>query len=266
MAITDYNTGCGSVALTFIQMLAALIRGYHDIAGVLHYRLNSNVATNDCAELTDPLTCAESHLDPERRLVENLFALDDCSLLTLKVFHNTDTDWTDYSNCGEVPKTFIELLSRCIKTYSASNKLNTIIDSAACTEVTALLTCVTNQTEAERLLVTHLFAVDDCDHMAIKMFANTSEMTDYNRNCSEEAQSFYQMLARCIVSYNGHYYLNVAPVNGSCEDLHAFWTCANNHIDPESALVENVFATDSCGNLAIKLFSDSDITSRENQG
>jgi hypothetical protein len=80
-------------------------------------------------------------------------------------------------------------------------------------------------------------------------------MTDYVIRCAAERQSFYQMLARCIVLYDGHYYLNVASVAGDCVDLHDFWTCANNHVDPESALVDNLFATDSCGNLALKIFN-----------
>jgi hypothetical protein len=42
-----------------------------------------------------------------------------------------------------------------------------------------------------------------------------------------------------------------------CEDLHAFWTCNNNHIDPERALAENVFALDNCGNLALKWFGEA---------
>jgi hypothetical protein len=51
--------------------------------------------------------------------------------------------------------------------------------------------------------------------------------------------------------------LNVAFVGGDCEDLHAFWICNNNHIDPERAIVENLFAIDDCGNLALKLFANT---------
>jgi hypothetical protein len=256
MAVTDYSTSCGSAPLTFIQMLASLIRGYHDIAGLLHYRLNSLVYADACTELSDFLTCNTSHIEPERQLVENTFALDECGYLAWKVFSNSDNDWTDYSECGEVPKSFIEMLSRCIVTYSGGNKINAVIEADVCTSLETALICP-NDIEAERLLASNLFAVDDCDRLLIKMFANTSTMTDYVAGCGIDRQSFYQLLARCIVLYNGHYYLNIASVTGSCLDLHPFWTCANNHIDPEMALVENVFATDSCGNLAIKLFNNS---------
>jgi hypothetical protein len=68
MAVTDYSTSCGSAPLTFIQMLASLIRGYHDIAGLLHYRLNSLVYADACTELSDFLTCNTSHIEPERQL------------------------------------------------------------------------------------------------------------------------------------------------------------------------------------------------------
>ena len=81
-------------------------------------------------------------------------------------------------------------------------------------------------------------------------------MTDYNTQCTDYPQSFMQLLARCIVLYDGNYYLNVASVSGYCGDLLDFWTCSNGHIDPERALAENIFATDSCGNLAVKIFNN----------
>jgi hypothetical protein len=255
--ITDVKTQCGSLPLTFIQMLAATIRGYHDIAGELHYRLNCSVATNDCTELADFLTCDTSHIDPERLLVENTFALDECDLLMWKIFSSSDPQWTEYENCGEIPKTFIELLARCIVNYNDVNRINVVVATNVCTSLEDLLTCSTNDIEAERLMVTNLFAVDDCEsRMLLKMFVNTSTMTDYNINCAELNQSLYQLLARCIVLYSDHYYLNVANVTGSCADLHAFWTCANNNMDPESALINTIFCTDSCGHLAIKLFTN----------
>lgn len=256
MAETAYSTGCGSVALKFIQMLASTIAGYHDIAGILHYRLNGLQAADDCTELSDFLNCNISHIEPESQLVENTFALDDCSRLAWKVFSNSDNDWSDYSECGEVPKSFIEMLARTIVNYSNANRINAVIDTDACTEITALLNCIANNIESERLLVTNVFAVDDCDRLLIKFFANSSTMTDYHTECVQEPQTFYQLLARCIVLYNGHYYINTASVTGYCGDLHDFWTCANNHIDPERALVENVFAIDDCGNLALKIFNN----------
>jgi hypothetical protein len=260
---TDYTTGCGSVALSFIQMLASTIFGYHDIAGVLHYRINGLQYADECTELSDFLDCDLSHIDHERLIVENTFALDDCGYLAWKVFHNSDVDWTDYSECGEIPQSLIDMLAHCIVTYSGGNKINAIIDTDACTEVIQLLDCNVNAIESERLLVANVFAVDDCDRLLIKFFANSSAMTDYNTQCTEAPETFYELLARCIVLYNGHYYINTATVTGNCDDLHAFWTCANNHIDPERALVENVFATDDCGNLALKIFNNQGEKGRE---
>jgi hypothetical protein len=257
MAETDYKTECGSLPLSFIQMLASTIQGYHDIAGVLHYRINGSQAADACTALDDFLECDTSHIDPERQLVENTFALDDCGLLMWKVFSNSDNDWTDYSECGEVPQSFIQLLARTIVEFNDVNKINAVIDTGACANITALLNCSTNNIESERLLVTNVFAVDDCERLLIKFFANSSTMTDYHTECTESPESFYELLARCIVSYGGHYYINTASVTGYCNDLHAFWTCSNNHIDPERALVENVFATDSCGNLALKIFNNA---------
>ncbi|HEY5139285.1 MAG TPA: hypothetical protein VIJ25_08225 [Methylococcales bacterium] len=253
--MADYTTECGSAPLTFLQLLASTIRGYHDIGGNLHYRLNTLVSSNGCGELSDFLTCNTSHIEAERQLVENTFALDECNLLALKLFSDTDNDWEDYSVCGEVPKTFLEMLARCIVTYAGHARINAHIDTNVCTSLEDLLSCP-NDIEAERMLVANLFAVDDCDKQLIKLFANTSTMTDYNVGCGELGQSFYQMLARCIVKYSGHYYLNVASVSGNCDDLHAFWTCANNQLSPESALVNSLFATDSCGHLAVKLFNN----------
>ena len=168
MAVTDYSTGCGSVALSFFQMLGSTIYGYHDVQGVLHYRINGTQWAAACTELSDFLECNTSHIDPERQLVENTFALDDCGLLTWKVFSNSDNDWTDYSECGEVPQSFIQLLARTIVTYSGGKKINAVIDAGACAELTALLTCTTNAIESERLLVANVFAVDDCERLLIK--------------------------------------------------------------------------------------------------
>lgn len=253
---TDYITECGSLPLNFIQMLASTIRGYQDIAGVTHYRLNALAYTDVCTALSDFLECDVSHIEPERQLVENVFALDDCGLLAWKIFNNQDNDWTDYSECGEIPQSLIQMLARCIVTYDGANKLNSVIDIGSCESVTALLDCNVNAIESERLLVSNIFAVDDCGHLLIKMYSNSSTMTDYNTQCTESPESFYELLARCIVLYDNHYYLNVALVSGYCDSLLDFWTCSNNHIEPERALVENVFATDECGNLALKLFSN----------
>ena len=253
---TDYTTSCGSDPLSFMQMLASTIRGYHDLVGVLHYRINALEYPDSCSELTAFLECDTSHIDHERLLVENVFALDDCSELALELFSNSDNDWTNYEECGEIPKTFIELLAHTIVTYAEGDKINAVIETAECEEIEALLDCDVNDIEAERMLVTNLFATDDCGHFLIRLFANASTFTDYQIECTELRQSFYQMLARCIVLYDGYYYLNLASVSGYCEDLHDFWTCSNNHLTPEQALVDNCFAVDSCGNLALKIFNN----------
>ena len=253
---TDYTTECGSDPLSFIQLLASTIFGYHDIVGALHYRLNALEYEGDCDDLSDFLDCDTSHLDPERQLVENVFALDDCSLLAMKVFSNSDNDWEDYEECGEVPQSFIQMLARTIVIYGGITKINAVIDHGSCSEIDQLLSCTTNAIESERLLVANVFAVDDCDRLLIKFFSDSDTFTDYNTECTDAPESFMELLARCIVSYDGHYYINTASVEGYCDDLHAFWTCSNNHINPERALVENVFATDSCGNLALKLFDN----------
>jgi hypothetical protein len=255
----DYSTPCGQMPVTFIQMLAALIRGYTDIQGNLHYRLNSLVNTGNCSELSDFLTCGTSHIEPERQLVENTFSLDDCDLLAWKIFSNSDNDWVDYGNCGEVPQSFSQMLARCIVTHNNVNRINSVRDEDVCTSITDLITCSLNDIESERMLVSNVFAVDDCDRLLIKLFVNTSTMTDYVISCGELHQSFYQLLARCIIKYEGHYYLNIASVTGNCDDLYPFWFCNNNNIDPESALCNNIFAIDSCGHLAIKFISNQGI-------
>lgn len=89
--------------------------------------------------------------------------------------------------------------------------------------------------------------------------ASPGGFTDYVRACGTLSQSFYQMLARCIVLDDDHFKLNTVIGFADCEDLHSFWTCDNNHIDPEQALIDNVFALDDCGNLAIKILFNGDV-------
>lgn len=251
---TDFNTECGSVALKWIQMLASTIRGYADLAGVPHYRINSIVTAADCTDLDDALNCNISHIEPERQLVEGAFALDDCGLLALKLISNSDNDWTDYGECGEVPQSFIQMLARSLVIYLSHNAINAVFDGDECTAITPLLTCTTNQIESERLLVNNVFAVDDCGRLLIKLFSSASTGTDYHTECTGQPESFIELLARCIVLYNGHYYINLVYYTNNCDELLDFWTCSNNHIDPDRALAENVFCTDECGNLALKVY------------
>lgn len=252
---TDYSTACSDLALSWYQMLASTIVGYADLAGVTHYRLNAIVVGADCSDLTDLLTCETSHIPPERQLVENVFALDDCGeFLALKFITNSDNDWIDYGECGEMPLTFLQMLARAIVLYGGHYKINAVFDGAECTEITPLLNCTTNAIESERLLVNNVFATDDCGHVLIKLFSSASTGTDYSTPCGVAPESFIELLARCIVLYDGHYYLNLLYYNQNCDDLTAFWNCNNGHIDPERALAENCFATDECGNLGLKVF------------
>jgi hypothetical protein len=195
-------------------------------------------------------------------LVENAFALDDCNLLAWKLFSNGDADWTDYTECGQDQVSFLEMLSRCLVVYGGHTKINVVVDTDDCAELTQLLSCP-NDIEAERLLVENVFAEDDCGNLLLKLFANTSAMTDYSTPCATQPESFYEMLARCIVLYDGHYYINMAVVTGYCDDLEAFWTCANNHIPAERALVENVFALDDCNIMVLKVFNNAGEEGRE---
>jgi len=260
MAEVDYHTECGGmVPLSFIQMWAATLFGYHDIAGVIHYRFNALGHTGNCTEISNLLTCDTSHIDSERQLVENVFALDDCSLLAMKFFSNDDTHWTDYANCGEYPQSFIQMLARCIVTHASVNRINCKTYTDTCNSIDDLYHCspfsLTDDV-AELLLVGNVFAKDDCGFLLIKLFADTSTMTDYHTPCDQLPQSFMQLLARCIIKYGGKYFLNIAAVSAECDDMHAFWTCDNNNVTPERALVENLFATDSCGHLAVKMFTN----------
>ena len=78
--------------------------------------------------------------------------------------------------------------------------------------------------------------------------------TDYSTACGELPQTFLQMLANSLVTYDGHVHLNLIVSLDNCDDLTDFWTCANQNLDPERALVENAFALDECGRLGLKVF------------
>jgi hypothetical protein len=81
-----------------------------------------------------------------------------------------------------------------------------------------------------------------------------TNFTDYSTPCGELPQSFFQMLANCIVEYDGHCMLNAIYCFDSCDDLTPCITCDEQSIDPERLLVNKLFALDECGNLALKLF------------
>jgi hypothetical protein len=88
---TDYSTPCGMQPLSLLQMLAQCVVGTEDIAGVTHYRLNLLPASAYCDDYAPYLTCDNVDIDPERILVENIFAIDECGMLGIKVLINHGT-------------------------------------------------------------------------------------------------------------------------------------------------------------------------------
>jgi hypothetical protein len=85
---TDYSTECGMVPLTFIQMLASCIVGYDDLDGERHFYINVIGTTENCDDLEDLVDCNTNQIDAERLLVENVFALDECGNLAIKMLIN----------------------------------------------------------------------------------------------------------------------------------------------------------------------------------
>lgn len=71
--------------------------------------------------------------------------------------------------------------------------------------------------------------------------------------------TFFQMLASTLIKVTcdentDQVRLNLIPQFGYCDHITSFWTCDNNSIPPERALVENAFALDECGNLGLKVY------------
>lgn len=80
-------------------------------------------------------------------------------------------------------------------------------------------------------------------------------MSDVKTACGSMPLTFLQMLASSIIiDGNGVKRLNVIEQTGTCAGLEMFLNCTNGDKDPERTLVENLFATDSCGNLGLKIF------------
>lgn len=82
---TDYKTGCASMPLSLLQMLASCI--VTDASG--NTFLNVIPTDGDCADYTPLISCLNGDKDPERMLVENIFALDSCGNLGIKTFETT---------------------------------------------------------------------------------------------------------------------------------------------------------------------------------
>lgn len=77
--------------------------------------------------------------------------------------------------------------------------------------------------------------------------------TDYAPACGDLALKFMELLSQCVIEYDGHYYLNTIYNTAVCDSITPFITCQNNHLTPDEVL-QNIFALDECGNLAVKLF------------
>ena len=86
MAFTDYTGDCDLPKRTFFQMLAdSMVK----VEG--HAMLNLIPVADNCDDLEDFWDCDNGAPDEQRiedALVNNLFALDDCGRLGLKVFYN----------------------------------------------------------------------------------------------------------------------------------------------------------------------------------
>ena len=84
---TDYAIPCGDLPESFLKMLANCIITYNG-----HQHLNLIYNTGYCSDMTDYWTCSNNgDMSPqfiETTLVANLFALDECGRLGLKVIAN----------------------------------------------------------------------------------------------------------------------------------------------------------------------------------
>ena len=83
---------------------------------------------------------------------------------------------TDYSvPCGQLPKTFIEMLAACMVVSGGVVRLNLIPTAGVCTGLTDFWTCANNGNmnaeTAEAALVANVFGVDACGHLGLKVFA-----------------------------------------------------------------------------------------------
>lgn len=86
----------------------------------------------------------------------------------------------------------------------------------------------------------------------------TPTFTDYSTECGQIKQSFFQMLANSVVSSvddqgHTHCYLNLLYDGEWCDDLGTCFDCDRQGEDPETFLVNNLFALDECGHLGMKV-------------
>jgi hypothetical protein len=79
---TDYAPSCGELQQKFLELLAQSVVEYND-----HYYLNIIYASGNCDTLTPFINCNNNNQTPDE-VLSNLFALDECGNLGIKMFLN----------------------------------------------------------------------------------------------------------------------------------------------------------------------------------
>lgn len=79
---TDYAPSCGELQQKFLELLAQSVVEYND-----HYYLNIIYASGKCDTLTPFINCNNNNQTPDE-VLSNLFALDECGNLGIKMFLN----------------------------------------------------------------------------------------------------------------------------------------------------------------------------------
>ncbi len=74
--------------MSFFQMLASTLFKVTCDENTDQVRINLIPQFGYCESITSFWTCDNGHIEPERALVENAFALDECGNLGLKVYVN----------------------------------------------------------------------------------------------------------------------------------------------------------------------------------
>lgn len=246
MAITDRHTACGDMPRTLIQMLASCIHMWEDNKGDKHAMLEfAEVGMDTCDKLSNTRLCNPE--DPERFAVENMFALDDCNNLAVKLFFNLSD--INMQTCG-LDRSLLQFLADTIYRINGQLALSVSSNTYVCNVARKAIDCGYNDPEA---IVKGIFGVDSCGNNVMRL-VTSEELTDKIKPCFEMPHSFLEMLARCVLVFDGISCLNVIMVTpNDCGKITKFWDCDESAIEPERALVNNVFAWDICGNLGLKI-------------
>lgn len=80
---TDYAPSCGELQQKFLELLAQSVVEYND-----HYYLNIIYTSANCDTLTPFISCDNNNQTPDE-VLSNLFALDECGNLGVKMLLNT---------------------------------------------------------------------------------------------------------------------------------------------------------------------------------